>query len=277
MKIRQSYFKSKNEADANREDTSLPILINATGKEYFYAPFKQTSLRKDYGIVYIVSGELFFEQGKVKTLLNSGEFIIFPPHKYLNRFGTDQAFVNYYWLNFTGSEVESLINRTGLSFETPYSLGNDPEIESEFEKIFNEFIINDDYFLCRCEAELALLLSSVARKSKGSTKKLLKSVEYLHKNYDKEITVEFLADTENLSPSHYFKIFKRNTGLSPFEYLTQLRISSACFHLRNDNYSIAQISRLVGYEDAGYFSRIFKKKMGLTPMQYRKTYTGGFH
>ena len=274
MKIRQSYFKTEKESDANREDTSLPILINATGKEYFYAPFKQVSLRKDYGIVYVVSGELFFEQGKVKTLLKSGEFIIGLPHKYLNRFGTDQGFVNYYWLNFTGSEVESLINRTGLSFETTYSLGNDPEIEREFEKIFGEFIINDDYFLCRCEAELALLLSSVARKSKGSTKKLLKSVEYLHKNYDKEITVEFLAAMENLSPSHYFKIFKRNTGLSPFEYVTQLRISSACFHLRNDNYSIAQISRLVGYDDAGYFSRIFKKKMGLTPKQYRKTNTG---
>lgn len=271
MKIRQTYFRTEKESDANREDTSLPILINATGKEYFYAPFKQSSLRKDYGIVFVVSGELFFEQGKVKTLLKSGEFIIGPPHKYLNRFGTDQAFVNYYWLNFTGSEVESLINRTGLSFETPYSLGNDPEIESEFEKIFNEFIINDDYFLCRCEAMLTLLLSSVARKSKGSTKKLLKSVEYLHKNYDKEITVEFLAAMENLSASHYFKVFKRNTGLSPFEYVTQLRINSACFHLRNDNYSIEQISRMVGYEDAGYFSRIFKKKMGLTPMQYRKT------
>ena len=127
------------------------------------------------------------------------------PHSSPNVFGTNDAFVNYYWLNFTGDRAESLIGGMGLSLQTPYYLGNDPEIENEFEKIFNEFIINDDCFLSCSEAKLTLLLSSVARKSKENSKKLLKSVEYLHKNYDKEITIEFLANMENISPMQYRK------------------------------------------------------------------------
>lgn len=268
--IRQSYFKTEKEIEANICDSTVPILVNAAGVEYFYAPFKQSSIRYDYGFVYVVSGEMFFENKGKRTVLKNGEFKIGGPHDYETYFGTDSSYLNYYWLNFTGGAVEELINKIGISFSTCYKCRSGAEIENELKKIFGEFIIDDEYFLVRCEAALVNILSAVARDSKTETKHLLKSVEFIHKNYDKNITVKELADMEGLSASHYFSVFKKNMGVAPLQYLTQQRINSACVHLQNNNYSISQIAEMVGYSDVGYFIRIFKKTVGVTPNRYRQ-------
>lgn len=111
------------------------------------------------------------------------------------------------------------------------------------------------------------------RKCKNPGKTQLKTVEYINRYYHRDMSVEFLADMENLSYSHYYSVFKSVMGMSPQEYITAQRINAACFHLMEGRYSVFEISELVGYKDQCYFSRVFRKQTGLSPKQYQKNNT----
>ena len=64
---------------------------------------------------------------------------------------------------------------------------------------------------------------------------------------------------------------KELTGMSPIDYLTTVRINRACFLLRNSSNNINEIAYSVGYSDPKYFSRVFKRTMGVTPTQYKNS------
>ena len=79
-----------------------------------------------------------------------------------------------------------------------------------------------------------------------------------------------MADELGLDRSYLHRIFKAATGASPQEYLLDLRIRKACDLLQRTDLSVSIISRSVGYEDTLYFSRLFKKKKGVSPTGYRE-------
>ena len=74
--------------------------------------------------------------------------------------------------------------------------------------------------------------------------------------------------SENLSRSRYNYVFKKETGLSPKQYLINLRIAKSEWYMKHSNLNISQIAENVGYVDALYFSRVFKKKNGISPKYY---------
>lgn len=94
--------------------------------------------------------------------------------------------------------------------------------------------------------------------------------DYLIKNYNKDINLNLIANNMNYSPSYLTKIFYQFYECSPSKYLINLRIQKAQqLLLHNPELSIRQIGESIGYEDQGYFSRIFKKQTGLSPLEYR--------
>lgn len=269
MKARQAYYFSGTDRDAHFVDDSVPLRINGTGVEYFYAPFLQNSVSTAYGIVYILNGEMFFKSdGKVRTL-KKGELSIGGARGIRTYYGSDCDFLHYYWLNFTGYDAENFIKKMGLQPGTSYFVGEKVEFEECFHALFKEFATRDALTMTRMEAATALLLSAFSREIHNKSKTTLASVEYIHKNYNKDIDMEELAAMENFSYPHFFTVFKAFTGVSPSEYITRQRMNSACFYLAGTDYSVAEVATLVGYTDPCYFSRIFKKKIGISPNQYR--------
>ena len=75
-----------------------------------------------------------------------------------------------------------------------------------------------------------------------------------------------------MSCTSFRSAFKKHTGVSPNEYIITQRISAACQLLVQTDKSISEIAAEVGYGDQYYFSRIFKKKMGVPPLGYRRKY-----
>ena len=73
-----------------------------------------------------------------------------------------------------------------------------------------------------------------------------------------------------MSVCWFIRSFKRYMGVTPMQYVTSIRINKAKELLKNTNYSIQEISGLVGYENPLYFSRIFRKQIGCSPSGYRK-------
>lgn len=96
------------------------------------------------------------------------------------------------------------------------------------------------------------------------------TVEYMHGHYRENITVSDMARLLNTSESNFYSIFKSATGKSPIKYLNDVRLSLACGMLFEPGKSIAEIAEEVGIPDQFYFSRLFRQRYDLSPMQYRK-------
>lgn len=94
--------------------------------------------------------------------------------------------------------------------------------------------------------------------------------EYLEKNIDSKIKIQDIANNFFISRSELFYIFKKYTNTTIIEYLNTIRINKAKELLKNTDYTITEISQLVGYDSLQYFSRIFRKNIGSSPSEFRK-------
>lgn len=267
--VRQTYFLSKTENEANLCDNSVDFRINSSGIEYFYAPFKSQSSRYDYSFVYVFSGQINFCVNGKNFSLKSGNFMIIPPQKQVY-YGTDENFLNYYWLQFTGAKANYLLEKTKIETEKIYQIEITDEIKNAINGINAEFMTNDDLFDLAASHRLVNFFVTLSRTIYCPNEDLLSSVKYIHKHYDQDISVKFLASLENLSISHYRKVFSKKYGLSPKKYLINLRINAVCHYLTVSDLTFSEIAEKTGFKDVLYLSKFFHKKIGVSMSQYKK-------
>ncbi|MDC7295432.1 helix-turn-helix domain-containing protein [Butyrivibrio sp. DSM 10294] len=93
--------------------------------------------------------------------------------------------------------------------------------------------------------------------------------QFIEDNYSKDISLDDVSRKVNISPYYFSKIFKDESGLNFIEYLTNLRIDNAKKLLSDTDMSIKEICLSCGYTDPNYFSRSFKKNVGITPTEYK--------
>lgn len=119
-----------------------------------------------------------------------------------------------------------------------------------------------------------LLLSTKNKKRKNEMKNslIMNIISYLQENFQKDIGVQELAEHFNFSESYFRKIFREEMGISPKEYLIQLRMNYAKDQLTNTSKSVAVISQEAGFQSPEYFSQVFKKLTGQTAIEYRKAF-----
>lgn len=98
-------------------------------------------------------------------------------------------------------------------------------------------------------------------------------MDTIENNYFEKLSLSELAENFSLSVSTLKRYFKKYTGQSPIEYINNTRINMAKFMLIDSNLQISEVSYNVGFEDALYFSKFFKKKTGLSPKEFRKKHS----
>jgi two-component system response regulator YesN len=94
--------------------------------------------------------------------------------------------------------------------------------------------------------------------------------EYIAGAFSKDISLDDVSRVVNVSPYYFSKLFKEATGENFIEYLTNIRINKAKELLLNSDYSMKELCSMCGYQDPNYFSRTFKKNVGLTPTEYKE-------
>lgn len=100
--------------------------------------------------------------------------------------------------------------------------------------------------------------------------RLMRQVQaYMEANYRSDISLDGLARTLDFSPYYLSKLFKQHFGVSFIEYLTDLRVRAAKEYLADPTKGVREVGELVGYPNGNYFVKMFKKKTGLTPTEYR--------
>jgi two-component system response regulator YesN len=133
-----------------------------------------------------------------------------------------------------------------------------PELKDFMQNLFNDFVD-------------IIVVSSNKNVGISSDAIILRAKSLVESNLDNsDISLEYVANKVYLNPIYFSRFFKQHTGENFVEYLISTRIQKAKELLVCDNFRIYEISAMVGYQDAKYFTRLFKKETGLTPTEYRQ-------
>ena len=101
-----------------------------------------------------------------------------------------------------------------------------------------------------------------------------RAVAYLHQNYTRPLSRWEIAGAVGVSEDYLTRVFNRELGISPWEYLNRYRVLQAQNLLTTTSHSVGAIAKQVGFSDAAYFSRVFSKQVGISPQGYRDAQQG---
>lgn len=97
-----------------------------------------------------------------------------------------------------------------------------------------------------------------------------KAIQYIHKEYDSELTIDLMSKKLKLNKCYFCNIFKKETGLTFSNFINKFRVEKSKHLLINSSLSILDVAIAVGFNNQNYFSMAFKKETGVTPLQYKK-------
>jgi AraC family transcriptional regulator of arabinose operon len=232
-------------------------------------------------LLFCVEGAGWYEINGERQSVEAGEALILPRGT-AHTYGADETHPwSIHWVHFTGTEADFFVYHLPVG---EYKLRVDAQSIAAIEQLFREcydsfvggFVL---YRLIYCAQILHHLLgrlffnnnqfSPVQRTSRFHS--LEATLTFLHQNLHREVTLEEMAEHAGLSASHFSFLFKQQTGYSPINYFIHLKVQRACTLLSLTPKSIHEIAYEIGYSDPYYFSRLFKKTMGVSPQHYRET------
>ena len=228
--------------------------------------------RKSYDsflLLHIVRGRAYVEQNGVRTELGKDSFAFvdcYRPHEY-GAIGSCEM----YWIHFDGPTARGV-------YET-ISSGGSP-VPKSFDRSRRTLI--DIYEKTAAygpieEAEMNRLIVGLlmeflvkAERRPSAENEVIEEIRnYILDNPDQELSLEALARRANLSPYHFARLFKRQVGTTPHDYLIHTRLNLAKFYLLSTNSSIKEIAYLCGFSSESGFCTCFKKRLGITPTRFR--------
>lgn len=255
--------------ELHRHDIRIP-LIRAMALHPVNQVYRQPSGGRKYSILMLLEeGRFCLEfQGK-KLEIEPGTMVYLPEGgEETYRGMSDNIF--YRWIGFRMLDANNEVVRCA---EEPLILNNamDETIIGLCRKLPEAFLTD---FLSAYSL-LYQLLSLLSRRHgenvwNSMQNRVMPAIQYLEKNYYREILSADLAQMCNLSETHFRRLFKECTGVSPMSYRNQLRIRLACRLLQGGQCSITEIADQLGFENINYFSRVFKEIKGVSPTKWRR-------
>ena len=253
-----------------------PLIVNLVNDCFTnFEPFAYDTYnsigRDDYFLIYVTDGVFNTKINDTVFHLNKGAVVLYPPKYKYHYWGEPPS--KYLCVHFTGSHVEKILADLGFPL-APYALESDfsPKIKSLFDKMVEKDITKAPFlqYSLACLLEEILLTIAIERVKNSGYRTFKNSIKYIHANYTEKIKVPYLAQLEGLSNSRYITLFSKEMGKTPSEYILDLRLNRASDLLLTTNMEISAVGASSGYNDQYFFSKIFKKHIGISPQEYRK-------
>ena len=150
------------------------------------------------------------------------------------------------------------------------------EIFHRIEKEFKGINPYKDTMIAVCLKELLVFIARIMELEKSSENhtetKIRNIAEYISENFQDDITLSSLSAQFSFSEAHLSKKFKEILGIGVSKYINLARVEHSEFLLKTTNLSVTDIALECGFNDSNYFSTIFKKIIGITPLKYRAAY-----
>lgn len=240
--------------------------------------------RQDH-LIMCIGGQGVVEVNGQRSHLKKNHLVIIPkdtPHTY---WAAEEDPWSIYWVHFLGDDADYYVDRVPRSGQ-PVAV--EPAARAEAVRLFRYCLdaLHDGYGLPTLvyaaqstQHILSLLLyrnrSLPTEQSSGPRRPSLENViEHMQNNLNVNLRLADLARKAGMSVSHFSERFRRQTGQAPMAYFIQLRMRLACRLLDLSGKPVKTVASEIGYRDPYYFSRIFKKSMGISPEKYREIKKG---
>lgn len=226
---------------------------------------KKRSGREHWAISFKYEGETEFTSKKENSISNAQNVMILPKGS------------TYAWQCKSAGHSYMIEFESDLEFDRVFSvpIKNSAELLKQFQKLEQSRIKNPKTAQIRSINTIYYFILSLIKESEQKyipSKKrqiILAATDYIAKNYNKRITNEDLAQIAGVSTIYFRKLFTEIVGVSPINYVQNVKVQKAKEMLFSDYSSITDIALSLGYQNIYDFSRAFKKNTGLSPLQYR--------
>lgn len=231
-------------------------------------------------LLLCVDGAGSYEINGTTATLQRNQAVLFPrntPHSY---WASDTNPWSIYWVHFAGSNADFFAHQLASG---EHALDVDAQAMATLQQLFAEccsalmtgFVLERMIYASQT---LHHLLGCVFFNNRAFSPTLQTSrfhnldstLAFLEQNVHNSLTLSDMAKHADLSLSHFSRLFKEQTSYSPMDYFIHLKIQHACQLLFLTRMPVREIAFELGYDDPCYFSRLFKKFVGVSPIQYRK-------
>lgn len=249
-----------------------------------WSHFTRTFDDGTYTIYYMISGQMYIEENGIKYVLNAGDMLVLEP--FLMHRGYKKANCKYFYAHFKNidftvgdDELPAKTDKGDCIMLPKYYRFGDMSAHTQIESIINTMISrrvflknSTDIFLCGKLLELfAEITAAVINKSvRFTAESISETIKYfIELRYMEKITGELLEKSLNMNFDYMNRIFKKQNGITVFDYLKFIRIERAKFLLEHTDMKCYEIAFNVGFQNEYYFNKVFSKKTGFSPNKYR--------
>ena len=278
---------------ANEKDISWGLTVNSVGYQtigknepyppgnhptrYLFSTDKGRIL-EEYQLLYIVGGKGQFSSAHQKTIdLKEGTIVLLFPGEWHNYKPNRNTGWNEYWIGFNGVNMDKRIENGFFQKEKPiFNVGIQEELVRIYKKAIETARVQPTGFQQMLAGLVNYILGfiySLDRQASFEELKVGNAIDkaklIMFENYATSIAPEEIAAEVCMSYSWFRRIFKQYTGFAPAQYIQALRIQKGKELLTNTLLTVQEISYEIGFENADHFSALFKRKSGMTPIEYR--------
>ena len=231
----------------------------------------------DYILIFCADGKGSLSLKNTNHYVKAGELFILPPNTIHTYQADDDQPWTVYWCHFQGEQAKDFFDYIYLNQSSPV-IRNMTDID--FMQLFRQLVetVRDSKDItCFIHASNLFrhILTKIERQIKQGDKyengiSISKIQQFMRVNINKQVSLDELASLSHCSKYHFARQYQLTTGLSPLKHFIELKMEHACFLLEQTSLSMSEIAFQLGYDDALYFSRVFRKTFGLAPSVFRK-------
>ena len=236
-------------------------------------------------LFYVVDGKGEFNIQGQRFPVKPNDFVIINPQVEHTELSSPDEPLEYIVLGIRGLSFSNLtpVSEGGHPFSFFNLRDEQKDILRYLNAMVQEATSQQMSYELVCHKLLEILLIKILRhqhfdlevgKQSKATKDISFIKHYLETYYHESIQLEDLASMTHLSRFYISHSFKKEIGMSPMEYLIDIRIKESKILLRTTNYSISQVADIVGFTTPTYFSKQFRKSTGISPTDYREQFQG---
>ncbi len=229
--------------------------------------------RHDFQYIYIDKGAGEFEIDGRNIRVEAGSVVIYKPHEkqvysFEKRSGSD-----FYWIHFSGTAAEEILKELGL-YGGVYRTGEMFRVREAVKKAVSVLDSGEKSAEIRAAGLLTEVLAETAENVYPIERKMKKVIETMQKEGMSGRKNADYARMCGMSEYHFIRRFKEETGTTPHRYRIKLVIEKAADLLTKTDINISEAAWALGFDDALYFSRVFRKETGKSPAEFRAENSG---
>lgn len=222
-------------------------------------------------IMYILKGRLYLNLGEESLTALEGQFVLldcFRAHAY----HTDRSCC-VLWLHYNGITARPYYELIHGRLGSVFALKDGTIAQERLLGLYRRFASGSPVQEALMSKYIVDILTEFALFSSGSSPTgaglIDSAVSYIAQHAAEPLTVEQLASHCSLSVYHFIRVFHKETGFTPHEYIINVRMNTARYMLANTDLPVKEICYISGFSSESVFSTAFRKKTGMTPLKYR--------